>query len=203
MTLDGPSPAGSAGPQPIRQPTAIDSWLDELSTQVVPGGVAAAALASAMGAALIIKAARITLQRQALEDVECRAVEALVELSSTQKGLLRGLVQADVEAYRSLLRTRASQTPPTARDSAWRGVLEIPLQLAEACRLLLDRVPHLVPLCPPEVRPDLLVGQRLLEVGQHAGQAAAEHNLQAWADDPHAGSPPWAQPRSQTSSPGA
>ena len=65
--------------------TGLESWLDELAAQSLPGGVSAAALASAMGAALLAKTARVTLGRQTLAPgnrgrVDKIAAQARVEL---------------------------------------------------------------------------------------------------------------------------
>lgn len=41
----------------------FDGWLDDAATQPLPGGVAVAATAAALGAALVAKTARLSAQR--------------------------------------------------------------------------------------------------------------------------------------------
>jgi formiminotetrahydrofolate cyclodeaminase len=155
----------------------FEHWLHELSTRPLPGGVAAAAVASAMGAALVAKAARLTLRQQPLAGV---GLQALLDLAAAQQAALLHLAGADERAYRSVLAIRAAGEPSPDQRRAWQEATEVPLRLAEACQSLLDRLPGLLDRCPSALKPDLQVGGWLLEAGRRAGLSAAESNLKAW-----------------------
>jgi len=152
-------------------------WLDRLATQPLPGGVASAAMAAAMGAALTYKVARIALAEKSLTGSNRAAVQATLDLASAQQAELVRLSSADEQAYRAVL--EAEQAP--ARRLAWQQATRVPILVSEACRLLLDRLPGLYAVCPPVVYVDLQIGSWLLEMGVRAGLEAAGANLQVWA----------------------
>lgn len=152
-------------------------WLDRLATQPLPGGVASAAIAAAMGAALTYKVARIALAQKSLTAVDRAATQATLDLANAQQAELVRLSSADEQAYRAVL--EAAHAPE--RRLAWQQATQVPILVAEACRLLLDRLPGLYPVCPPVVYVDLQIGSWLLETGLRAGLEAAETNLRVWA----------------------
>jgi formiminotetrahydrofolate cyclodeaminase len=153
-------------------------WLDRLASQPLPGGVAAAALSAAMGAALTAKVARLTLAQQSLTGAERAMVQDTLDLAGAQQTDLICLASADEQAYRAVLDAEGAP----ARRLAWQQATGTPLQVAEACRLLLDRLPELFTVCPPVVQVDLQTGGWLLETGVRSGLRAAKTNLGAWAD---------------------
>jgi len=159
------------------------AWLHDLSTKPLPGGVSAAALASAMGAALVAKTLRISLHKQDMRAEDHAAVQAALDLASYQQQTLVSLAQADEDAFRAVLDSRARQDRAQLEAEAWRKATETPIDVAEACHLLLVRLPGLRDLCWPAVEPDLDIGHWLLEVGLRAGLVAAESNLGARAND--------------------
>jgi formiminotetrahydrofolate cyclodeaminase len=162
----------------------LEAWLNELASESLPGGVTAATVAAAMGAALIAKAARITLERQD-PDVTCRpTLAAALEMAQVQGEELVRLAKADEQAYRAVLDTRSLPAEDPARNRAWWAATEIPLRVAEVCRSLLDSTCGLRDACWPAVRTEFDTGGRLLEVGAHAGLQAAESNLRAWGERP-------------------
>jgi formiminotetrahydrofolate cyclodeaminase len=161
-------------------------WLDGLATQPLPGGVAAAAVAAAMGAALCAKAARITLERQTLTNIVQAKLEDVYERAQVQKAALLRLAGADEAAYRALMDVQALATQQPGRNQAWQAATEVPIRIAEACRSLLDEVSALESVCRPGVRVDYEIGVWLLEIGQRAGQRAAEVNLRSWGYAPEA-----------------
>ena len=159
----------------------LEGWLHNLSARPLPGSVSAAAVAAAMGAALIAKAARVTLRRQAMTPADRAAMQAVLDLARDQQPILLRLADADERAYRTVLRARAPS------PAAWREATEVPIRLAEACRSLLRPLPGVLDPCWPAVRPDLEIGSWFLEVAVRAGRLAAEINLRAWGEDPAAG----------------
>jgi formiminotetrahydrofolate cyclodeaminase len=163
---------------------SIDSWLNALSNKPLPGAVAAAAVAAAMGAALIAKTARITLQRGELDGDARDEVQAQWDFADQQQAALIELASADGHAYRAVL--RAASLPPSdpARTSAWLHATETPIQIAEACCSLLNHASPFLSICWPTVCPDLEIGIWLLETGVRAGVAAAESNIGFCGDGP-------------------
>jgi formiminotetrahydrofolate cyclodeaminase len=154
----------------------LEAWLDDLSAKPLPGGVAAAAVAAAMGSALMAKAARVTLRQQRRPNAGRTALEAVLDLAQARRAELLELATADEQAYRAVLE------PSGAADEAWRAATEVPIRVAEACHSLLDQMPAILGLCWPPVRTDLEIGGWLLEIGARAGVAAAESNVRSWGD---------------------
>ncbi len=155
----------------------LETWLNEMSARPLPGGVAAAAVAAAMGAALIAKALRVTLNRQQFAAPDRAVLKETLHLTQAQQGALFRQADADVEAYRAVLDTRCLAASDPARRRAWQSATEAPVAVAEACRLLLDRLPGVVPQCWSGVCVDFEIGSQLLQAGMRAGILAAEANL--------------------------
>jgi formiminotetrahydrofolate cyclodeaminase len=159
----------------------FDGWLERLAAEPLPGGVAAAALAAAMGAALVAKAGTVTRRRRGLSVAEDQDLARLVALALARREALVALARADEEAYGRVLSTRAAAGSP-AWAEVRRGAIDVPLVLAETCQGLLSEMDGLRRQCWPAVSADLEVGQRLLEVGVEAGRQAALQNLALWGD---------------------
>jgi formiminotetrahydrofolate cyclodeaminase len=163
-------------------------WLRDLSTKPLPGGVAAAAIAAAMGAALVSKATRITLQRQEVDGATHIALHAAMDLADRQQAALMNLAGADERAYRAALETRSMPASSPAQSTAWLRATEVPIRIAEACRSLLESSSPLLDGCWPAVHPDLQTGLWLLETATRAGLAAAESNIGFCGDAAEVGS---------------
>jgi formiminotetrahydrofolate cyclodeaminase len=160
----------------------LELWLDVLATQPLPGGVAAAAVAAAMGAALCAKAARITLERQTLTNTVQAELQGVYQQAQVQKAALLHLAAVDEAAYRTVMDTQALAVDDPQRDQAWQAATETPIHMAETCRSLLGEVSALGSACRPSVRVDYEIGAWLLETGLRAGLRAAEANLRSWGD---------------------
>lgn len=161
----------------------LDTWLRILSTQPLPGGVSVAAIAAAMGAALIAKTAQRTLQRQTIVDAsDLAALETVRDLAQTQWLHLRHLASADEQAYSTVLQTRALPAEAPARHQAEQAAIEVPILVAEACQALLGETQHLAANCWPAVNHEFHTGVWLLELGVRAGRLAVEINLRSWGD---------------------
>ncbi len=171
---------------------AFDAWLTDLSTQPLPGGVAAAAVAAAMGAALVAKSIRMTLRTRAVEGPDRLWLEETLALSGEQRTALLRLADADEEAYGAVLRLKGAAARSAAGRQAWEAAIDVPLQVAEACRPLVGRLPRLRALCKPALRSDLETGGWLLEAGSKAALLAARSNVDILGKD--AGTEPfWAR----------
>lgn len=99
--LSLPDPAAHLLEAKIREAEgpSLDRWLDELAGgSPTPGGGSAAALAGALGAALVAMVARLTIGRKAYAQGDARAREILAEAEKL-RGDLRRLVDEDAAAY--------------------------------------------------------------------------------------------------------
>ena len=157
----------------------LETWLQEMVARPVPGGVAAAAVAAAMGAALLAKVARISMERQSLASIDREKLEAAFGLARAQSVELMRLAGADEAAYETVLDTRLLAPEASVRRQAWRAAAESPIRIAEACRTLLDSLSQVSDLCWQDVRADLLAGGWLLESSVRICVLAAESNLRA------------------------
>jgi formiminotetrahydrofolate cyclodeaminase len=161
----------------------FDGWLNDMAAKSLPGGVAAAAVSAAMGAALIAKAARLTLRRQELEGVRRQSLEAVLELSHSRRAELMRLAGADEPAYRAVLKSRTLPATSPVRRQAWQEATEVPVRVAEAARAVLDGLHEFDAVCWPSVCVDFEIGASLLAAGMSAALLAADNNLHAWGDE--------------------
>jgi formiminotetrahydrofolate cyclodeaminase len=165
----------------------LETWLDDMCTRPLPGGVAAAAVAAAMGAALIAKALRITLRRQQLATADQATLAEVFDLALTQQATLSGLADADIQAYQACLDTRSLAAGDPRQSQARQMAIEVPIAVAEACCALLGRIPGMLTYCWHGVCVDFEIGGQLLQAGMRAGILAAQANLGAWRDSALAG----------------
>ena len=125
---------------------SVVTFLDELaSSQPAPGGGSVAALAGALGAALVSMVCNLTLGKKKYADVE-DYIKELVGKSEALRGKLAGLLEADVAAYTVLNTTmkmpRDTEEQVAARTKAMATALEgataVPMQIAETCAEVMD-----------------------------------------------------------------
>ena len=143
----------------------VGDYLQALaSTAAVPGGGSAAALAAAMGAALLSMVAKLSAKKAKLN--EDRAVlESLVpELDQLAARLLR-LSQDDVDAYRAVIDARKSGAQGDALARAYERAADVPLQVATAAARGLALLPEVSKRAWEMTASDLAVGSELLETG--------------------------------------
>jgi formiminotetrahydrofolate cyclodeaminase len=127
-------------------PMTIEQFLDELASGApTPGGGSAAALAGALGAALVAMVARLTIGRKNYADVESE-FRALLPRADALRAELFALMQHDAEAYGRVMaayqlpkETDAEKTARTAAvQHALQGAAETPLRVAVACAQVLE-----------------------------------------------------------------
>ncbi|MFN2225040.1 MAG: cyclodeaminase/cyclohydrolase family protein [Anaerolineae bacterium] len=152
----------------------FDAWLEKMATEPLPGGVAAAALAAAMGAALV---AKVTTGRRR------PTAAGLVDLAHASRIRLLQLAADDEAAYRLVLDTRRLPPGDEARRRACRQATDLPLTVAETCHRLLAALPDPGVLASPALAVDFEIGRRLLAAGCDAGLRAGAQNLDAWGRD--------------------
>ena len=112
----------------------FDVWLNDLSNKPLPGAVAAAAVTAAMGAALIAKAARITLEKRQLDGDAQSSIQTLWNLAENQRASLVDLASADDRAYSAVLDARSSAASSSTLTRAWLQATETAIRLDEECR---------------------------------------------------------------------
>ena len=143
----------------------VGDYLQALaSTAAVPGGGSAAALAAALGAALLSMVAKLSAKKAKLN--EDRAVlEGLVpELDQLAARLLQ-LSQDDVDAYRAVIDARKSGAQGDALAHAYGRAADVPLQVATAAARGLALLPEVSKRAWEMTASDLAVGSELLETG--------------------------------------
>ncbi len=164
----------------------FSTWLKNLSTKPLPGAVSATALVAAMGAALVAKAIRITLRRQAVDGATRTALQAVFDLADREQDALIHLAEADEHAYRAVLEAKARPASPSVQREAWLQATEVPIRIAETCRSLVEASSPWLDHCWPALCPDLQIGLWLLEAGVSAALVAAESNIGFCGDTPQA-----------------
>ncbi len=119
----------------------VTEFLDELASSApAPGGGAVAALAGALGAALVSMVGNLTLGKKDYVGVQDQVNDLLAQ-SERLRGRLAALVEED---YAAFMRLSAAMKLPRATDeekaarteavqAALKGATEVPQQIAEAC----------------------------------------------------------------------
>ncbi len=119
----------------------------------VPGGGSAAALAGAMGAALVSMVVELTIGRPAAEGHEDELTEIKLAASHLQSDLL-SLADADAAAYASVVAARRlprdtdrdRESRRVQVDAALREAIRAPLATARAAETVLSLVERLAPI---------------------------------------------------------
>jgi len=159
-------------------------FLDALSAGTpAPGGGSAAALAGALAAALGVMACRISTTEPRHDPDLAPLERRLTELGQR----LRGLVQADAEAYAGVVAAyRLARTDPARQQtiaSSLRLATEAPLETAVSAEEAVSILRRLSAIAKPTVASDLRVG---LILGLAAIDAALENvrvNLESLKDE--------------------
>ncbi len=124
----------------------ISQFMDELASSApAPGGGSVAALAGAMGAALVSMVCNLTIGKKKYADVE-EEIKAILGQSESLRQELMSLLEEDVAAY-----TRVSEAMKMPRDTeeqkalreealekALKEATKVPLRVAEACVKVID-----------------------------------------------------------------
>jgi methenyltetrahydrofolate cyclohydrolase len=120
---------------------SVNLFLDDLaSSKPAPGGGSVAALAGALGAALISMVGNLTIGKKKYADVQDEII-ALVAQSEKLRKDLANLLEDDVRVYTELNNTmkmpRDTEEQKTIRDKAMDKALKaatnVPLKIAETC----------------------------------------------------------------------
>ena len=169
----------------------IHEFLERLgSSDPVPGGGSAAALAAAMGAALVAMVAELTIGRPAyaeheetIRKIRFDAVERRVELLD--------LAQEDADAYDVVVRARhlpkETEADKAARSSALEASMleaaRIPLRAAVVASEVLDLAERIAPIGNKNAASDAGVAAQLAAAGLRGALLNVRINLPYLAED--------------------
>jgi len=168
----------------------VKSFLDELASSApAPGGGSVAALAGALGAALISMVNNLTVGKEKYASVQ-DDISALLKKSESLRKKLSDLLEEDVTAYTKLSQTmkmpRDTEEQKTARAKAMdrdlKAAADVPLRVAEACVTVME-------LCRPVAEKgnvnavsDVGVGILMAEAGLRSAALNVLINL-GWIKD--------------------
>ena len=155
----------------------VGAYLEALaSTAAVPGGGSAAALAAAMGAALVSMVAKLSARKtKSVEDREL--LTGLVpELDQLAARLLE-LSQDDIDAYRAVIDARKSGAQADMLALVYERAAEVPLQAATAASRAIALLPEVSRRSWEMTASDLAVGSELLQTGLSGALGNVATNL--------------------------
>ncbi len=163
----------------------VQQFLDALaSKEPVPGGGSGAALAGALGAALVSMVCNLTIGKKGYEAVD-REMRDLLAQSEAIRSELPQLLEADTQAYGQVMAAyrlpRTTEEEKRAREELlqvrFKQAAEVPLKIAERCG-------QVVALALPAARmgnkwavSDAGVGALFGEAAMHAALLNVEINL--------------------------
>jgi methenyltetrahydrofolate cyclohydrolase len=176
-----------AGP-PSRE--VVDTFLERLASDApTPGGGSAAALAGALGAALVSMVGRLTLGKSQYATDEAE-LTAMVTQSEGLRRRLTSFVDADARAFEHV--TQAMQMPrdtdearearTTALQDALKAATVVPLQIADACREVMALAELAAARGNPNVISDAGVAMLMAESGLRSAALNVLINLK-WIKD--------------------
>lgn len=168
------------------QGPSLDGWIDELAGGApTPGGGSAAALAGALGAALVAMVARLTIGKKAYAAVESRAREILAEAEQL-RGELRRLVDEDAAAYADVSAAYKipKHDPGRARaiDDALIGACRTPAQVARKAREVLLLAIEIEKIGNKNAASDARVGHELARTAIKGAVENIKVNVEAMSD---------------------
>ncbi|NPV09504.1 MAG: cyclodeaminase/cyclohydrolase family protein [Anaerolineae bacterium] len=165
-------------------------FIDALATsEPTPGGGSAAAMAGAIGAGLLSMVCNLTVGQERFAAVE-EEIRAVLEESESLRLRLVDLAERDMAAYRSFVEAQRlpRKSPEERRErtgrmqEALKACTLVPLEIAEACRRLLDLSPVVAEKGNPSAVTDVGVGALLAEAAMRGAGLQVMVNL-AWLKD--------------------
>lgn len=154
------------------------------SSEAAPGGGAAAALAGALGAALVQMTASLTIGRPRFAAVEEQAQRIARRTADLRQRLAR-LCDADAEAFEKVSAAyklpRADDAQKAIRSEAIQSALrlaaQVPLETARVCAEVLEVAEEAAPVLNQAVISDVLVSALLAHAALRAAAINVEINL--------------------------
>jgi formiminotetrahydrofolate cyclodeaminase len=169
----------------------VQAFLERLgSSDPVPGGGSAAALAAAMGAALVAMVAELTIGRPAYAEHD-EVVRKLRFDALDRRAELLDLAQQDADAYDVVVRARhlpkENEAEKAARTSALQAAMleaaRIPLRAAVVASEVLDLAERIAPIGNKNAASDAGVAAQLAAAGVRGALLNVRINLPYLADD--------------------
>jgi formiminotetrahydrofolate cyclodeaminase len=169
----------------------INAFLERLgSSDPVPGGGSAAALAAAMGAALVAMVAELTIGRPAYAEHEATLRHLRFDALDRRTELM-SLAQEDATAYDVVVRARhlpkdteaERETRTGALQEAMKEAARIPLRAAVVASEVLDLAARIAPIGNRNATSDAGVGAQLAAAGLRGALLNVRINLPYLADD--------------------
>jgi formiminotetrahydrofolate cyclodeaminase len=169
----------------------VHEFLDRLgSSDPVPGGGSAAALAAAMGAALVAMVAELTIGRPAYSEHEETIRKVRFDAIERRTELLE-LAQQDADAYDVVVRARhlpkETEAEKAARSSALQAAMleaaRIPLRAAVVASEVLDLAERIAPIGNKNAASDAGVAAQLAAAGLRGALLNVRINLPYIAAD--------------------
>ncbi len=168
----------------------LEQYLDQLASgEPIPGGGSAAALAGAMGAALLAMAARFTVGRPKYAEYEAVAARVIADADVTRRELQQ-LIEKDSEAFAgygaAMALPRATDEETATRKAAIQAATlesaQIPLQIARHCARLLADAVELADNCNPNLVSDVAVAAHMAKAALDSAIINVRLNLK-YLDD--------------------
>ncbi|RIK34601.1 MAG: methenyltetrahydrofolate cyclohydrolase [Chloroflexi bacterium] len=169
----------------MEHPMTLEQFHDELaSASPAPGGGSAAAMAGALGAALVAMVARLTIGRKTYQDVSAEFENLLPRADALRAELLQLMVH-DADAYRRVMDAyqlpKDTDAAKTARADAIQSALQhaanVPLRVAQACAEILEMAQRAAARGNKNAASDAGAGALMAEAGLRAALLNVEINL--------------------------
>lgn len=163
----------------------LEQFHDELaSASPAPGGGSAAAMAGALGAALVAMVARLTIGRKNYQEVNAEFENLLPRADALRAELLQLMVH-DADAYRRVMDAyqlpKDTDAAKTARADAIQSALQhaanVPLRVAQACAEILEMAQRAAARGNKNAASDAGAGALMAEAGLRAALLNVEINL--------------------------
>jgi len=167
----------------VKDQTTGDYLQALASTSAVPGGGSAAALAAAMGAALVSMVAKLSAKKARADEGRAALTDLVPELDRLADRLLE-LSQDDIDAYRAVIDARKSGTGGTALERAYERAADVPLATASAAARGLALAAEASKNAWDMTASDLAVGSKLLQTGLDGALANVAINLPELRGEP-------------------
>jgi methenyltetrahydrofolate cyclohydrolase len=170
---------------------SIGSWLDQLASSApAPGGGGAAALETAMAAALLEMVCNLTIGKPAHTEHE-RTMTAVLERAGALRAEALALVDEDAAAFRSVIEAyrlpRATAAELERRSEqiqrALAGAADVPRRTASAAAELVALAESIVPGANPTVVSDIAAGAASARAALETALVNIEINRGSITDD--------------------
>ena len=169
----------------------VTTFLDELASSApAPGGGSAAALAAAIGAALVSMVANLTVGKKKYADVQ-DDIQRILSQSEALRHKCLELLESDVAAYTEVSvaykMPRDTEEQKEARSAAiqkaLKGATAVPMELAEACVEILNLCPESADKGNVRAVSDVGVGALMAEAALRAAALNVLINLGSIKDE--------------------